>query len=131
MAIDPIASLRPQAWWDAVQAAPVALLYKHSPFCGASAAAQWEVSRFAAVNPTLPVYQVDVIRERDLSRRIAEALDVPHASPQVILLRAGSPVWVTSHRGIRADALHGAVRSAGGGPESGEPAGPGECSLRP
>jgi len=114
-----------------MQRAPVALIYKHSPVCGASAAAEREVARFAAMNRAVPVYLVDVIREGGLSRRIAEALDVPHASPQVILLRAGSPVWVTSHRGISADALHGAVRSAGGGPKSGEPAGPGECSLRP
>jgi bacillithiol system protein YtxJ len=113
-----------------MQLAPIAVIYKHSPVCGASAAAEQEVFRFVAMSPRVPVYRVDVIREPALSRRIAEGLDVTHASPQVILLRAGSPVWAVSHRGITAKALHGAVRGESGR-ASAETAGPGACSLRP
>jgi bacillithiol system protein YtxJ len=131
MAIDPIASLSTQPWWRAVQRAPIALIYKHSPICGASTAAHLEVSRFAVGNPAVPVCLVDVIRERGFARTIAEALDVPHASPQVIMLRAGAPAWVASHREIRAEALHEAVRNAEASPGSAETAGPGACRLRP
>lgn len=130
MAVDPLASLSAQSWWRDVQHAPVALIYKHSPICGASAAAQLEVSRFTAANPAVPVCLVDVIRERGLARTIAEGLDVPHASPQVILLRAGAPAWVASHREIRAEALHEAVRNAEAGPGAAETAGLGACRLR-
>jgi hypothetical protein len=70
----------------------------------------------------VPVCLVDVIRERGLARTIAEALDVPHASPQVILLCTGAPVWVGSHREIRAEALHEAVRNAEGGSGAAETA---------
>jgi bacillithiol system protein YtxJ len=92
--------------------APVAVGYKHSPICGASAAAHQEVSRFAADHPDVPVCLVDVIRERSLAQAIADALSVPHASPQVIVLRAGAPVWIASHRGIRAETLAEGIRSS-------------------
>jgi bacillithiol system protein YtxJ len=72
-----------------------------------------EVSRFAAAHPDVPVCLVDVIRERSLAQSIAEALSVPHASPQVIVLRAGMPVWTASHRGIRAETLAEGIRSTG------------------
>lgn len=130
MAIEPITSLSARALWERIQLAPVALIYKHSPVCGASAAAEREVLRFVAMSPGLPVYRVDVLRDLTVSRQIAEVLDVTHASPQVILLRAGFPVWAASHHGITAKALHGAVHSESG-PTSAEAAGPGAGSLRP
>ncbi len=39
----------------------VALLYKHSPYCGLSTMAQHEVHFFVQGNPGVPVYVVDVI----------------------------------------------------------------------
>ncbi len=112
MTADPVPPAHGPSWWEGVRRAPVALIYKHSPFCGASAAAQRQVAEFSAAHPAVPLYRVDVIRERALSSRIAEALDVVHESPQLILLRDGLPVWVTSHRGISADAIQGAVGGA-------------------
>lgn len=84
---------------------PLALLYKHSPMCGLSDIAQEEVQRLAEAEPALPVYRVDVIRDRALARAIAERLGIRHESPQAILLRGGKAVWDASHRGVTADAI--------------------------
>jgi bacillithiol system protein YtxJ len=48
----------------------------------------------------------------DRSRKPSPTLSVPHASPQVIVLRAGAPVWIASHRGIRAETLAEGIRSS-------------------
>jgi len=113
MAIHPILFTNADSWQEELRRAALALLYKHSSICGVSAAASEEVERFADANPTLPIFRVDVIRERGVSQRIAEHLGVRHASPQAILLRCGSPIWVTSHLGVTAAALEDATRSAG------------------
>ncbi|MDH3498027.1 MAG: bacillithiol system redox-active protein YtxJ [Gemmatimonadota bacterium] len=84
---------------------PVAVLYKHSPRCGASTAAEREVRWFAEGHAEIPVYQVDVVAERALSRLIAARLTLRHASPQVILLREGRVVWSGTHWDVAADAL--------------------------
>lgn len=83
----------------------MALLYKHSPRCGVSLVAAEEVESFARQEPGLPVYQLDVVRQRQLSQDLARTLRIDHASPQVILLRGGAPVWHTSHQRIRAPNL--------------------------
>lgn len=86
-------------------AAPAALIYKHSPACYASTRAYREVQAFAAAEPDVPVYMVDVIYDRPLSREIEATLGILHESPQAILLRFGEPVWHTSHFRITADTL--------------------------
>ena len=85
------------------------LLYKHSPVCGVSAAALREVRAFAESTPAVPVWRVDVIRQRDLSKRIAAELGIGHASPQVILLAQEQPVYSESHFHISRAAIAEAV----------------------
>jgi thioredoxin 1 len=92
--------------------APLVLLYKHSPSCGVSATARRDVERFADAHPDVPVVEVDVIRDRGLSRQLAEELRVRHESPQAILLRDGAVAWHGSHWDVRRDVLAGAVASA-------------------
>ena len=79
---------------------PRALLYKHSPACWLSSRAARTVGRVGEEHPELPIYVVDVLGQRGLSRDLAARLDVPHASPQVILLRQGKAVWDASHLGV-------------------------------
>ncbi|RMH12943.1 MAG: DUF2847 family protein [Gemmatimonadetes bacterium] len=94
---------------DEVLAAPVAILYKHSPTCWVSMLAQREMDRLDAAAAGAPVFRVDVVRRRELSGRLAAALGVPHASPQVIVLREGRAVWDASHGGVRADDVRAAL----------------------
>ena len=91
----------------------LALIYKHSPYCGLSTSARLEVLFFAQGNPDVPIYEVDVIHQRPLSLRIEEDLGIEHESPQVILLRRGRPVFDASHRAVSAIALEREVGTAG------------------
>ena len=88
----------------------LAVLYKHSPYCGLSSMARQEVSFFVQGNPDVTVYQVDVIHARSLSQHIASLFEIEHESPQVILLRAGRPVFDASHRGVSAHALEAELK---------------------
>ena len=85
-------------------AAPLAVLYKHSPICPTSGVAYEEMLAFRR-RSRVPVYLVDVIKHRPLSRALAERIGVAHASPQAIVLRQGVPAWHGSHYDIQADAL--------------------------
>ncbi len=91
----------------------LALLYKHSPACGISSLAQEEVHLFSRTHPEVPVYQLDVIAERPLSLALADRLQVPHKSPQVILLRKGEAIWHTSHFKVRAVTIEQEIGSSG------------------
>ena len=86
----------------------VAILFKHSPTCPVSWAAQAQVRSFMARNSAVPVYTISV-RDRTLSRQIAEWTNVEHESPQVIVLRRGVVVSSTSHGGVTAGYLTGAI----------------------
>jgi bacillithiol system protein YtxJ len=105
MAVAAIAAESATAWLETLPEGEFALLYKHSSRCGVSLVASEEVESFARQQPGLPVYQLDVLRQRQLSQDLARTLQIEHASPQVILLRGADPVWHTSHQRIRAPNL--------------------------
>lgn len=86
-------------------AEPLAVVYKHSPICPTSGIAYEEMRSLRRLQQDVPVYLVDVIHSRPLSRYIAERVGVVHASPQAIILRAGVPAWHGSHFDLRADTL--------------------------
>jgi bacillithiol system protein YtxJ len=95
-------------------AAPLAVLYKHSPICATSGVAYEEMLAFRR-RSAVPVYLVDVIRHRPLSRALAERIGVEHASPQAIILREGVAAWHGSHYDIQADAMAREVDALMGG----------------
>jgi bacillithiol system protein YtxJ len=104
----------------ALLAAPLAVLYKHSPICPTSGFAYEEVLAFRRLR-RIPVYLVDVIEHRPISRMLAERIGVTHASPQGIILRQGLPAWHRSHFDIQADAMTRAVDHLAAAAESGAP----------
>lgn len=83
------------------------LFFKHSTACPVSWAAHAQVMRFRASHRSFPVYLVPVIRERALSRAIAERTGVRHESPQVILVRNGTVAEAASHGAITESRLSG------------------------
>lgn len=96
----------------------LAVVFKHSPSCPVSWAAETQVKRFARQNPRVPVYTILVRRDRELSRQIAEFTGIRHESPQVIVLRKGAVVAGASHEEVTAEFLARATGPAaptGGG----------------
>lgn len=89
----------------AALAQPLAVVYKHSPICPTSGIAYLEMRSVRQLHRDVPVYLVDVVHSRPLSRYIAERVGVAHASPQAIILRAGVSAWHGSHFDLRADVI--------------------------
>jgi bacillithiol system protein YtxJ len=84
---------------------PLVVVYKHSPICPSSDIAYQEISSLRRLHGDVPVYLVDVVRCRPLSRYIAERVGVVHASPQAIILQAGVPTWHGSHFELRGEVI--------------------------
>jgi bacillithiol system protein YtxJ len=95
-----LAQLRQQA---------LVVIFKHSPTCPVSWAAEKQVKRFTANNPSVPVETILVRQDRELSRQIAEFTGIRHESPQVIVMRHGVPVGNASHQDVTADYLESAI----------------------
>lgn len=81
------------------------LIFKHSTRCSISATAKarmernWKQEQVADVNP----YYLDLIANRSLSNEVASFFDVPHQSPQVLLISKGACVYDASHFDISFD----------------------------
>jgi len=88
-----------------VLAEPLAVVYKHSPICPTSGIAYAEIRSLKQMQRDVPVYLIDVVHSRPLSRYLAERVGVVHASPQAIILRSGVPAWHGSHFDLRADTM--------------------------
>ncbi|WP_114752430.1 bacillithiol system redox-active protein YtxJ [Pleomorphovibrio marinus] len=78
------------------------LVFKHSSRCSISSMAwnrverNWKKEDSEKISP----YFLDLIAFRDVSNAVSEAFKIPHASPQVILIKDGKAVYANSHMGI-------------------------------
>jgi bacillithiol system protein YtxJ len=105
-----IRDLRTAEELDEVLSLPRALLIKKSPACGISRRACIELDTFLAeTDCKVPVFCIDVLAFRNLSRTLADKTGISHESPQAFYLENGKVVWNASHFDITADALRGAV----------------------
>jgi bacillithiol system protein YtxJ len=81
-------------------------IFKHSSRCGVSSwvkrsfQSDWK-SKF----PDVDIFEVDVVRNRELSQLIADKFKVYHESPQLIVIDNGKVVHHNSHNNIEADSL--------------------------
>jgi bacillithiol system protein YtxJ len=55
--------------------------------------------------PQMDCYILDLLNHRDISNEIAFRYNVPHQSPQVVVIRNGKAVYTDSHDGIDANDL--------------------------
>ena len=82
------------------------VIFKHSRTCGISCEAFDELHAHIAEAPADAAYTVITVQShRPVSDEAEVRLGVRHATPQVILLRDGVPVWNASHFRITAEAL--------------------------
>ena len=80
------------------------ILFNHDPYCPISARAFKQMEQIDD-----DVMLIDVSREKSLTREIQGRTGVRHESPQVIVLRDGSPTWSASHFQITTDAVQEAT----------------------
>ncbi len=78
------------------------LIFKHSTTCSISKMA---LSRFERVEAPdhIDFYYLDLLNHRNISAAIAEAFQVHHESPQILLIKQGECIYDESHYGIMMD----------------------------
>jgi len=88
------------------QEKPVVVL-KHSTRCNISATALSRLERNYADSSggAMAWYYLDLLKHRDISNAIEERYEVPHESPQVLVIRNGKCVYQVSHFDIRYDEI--------------------------
>jgi bacillithiol system protein YtxJ len=80
------------------------VIFKHSTRCSISAVAKSRLER-AAAPEEISFYYLDLIKFRNISNKIEADFNVPHESPQVLLIRNGECIYDESHSGITMDDL--------------------------
>lgn len=78
------------------------VIFKHSTRCSISSMAKSRLERNAQPED-IDFYFLDLLAYRPLSMKVAEMFNVPHESPQVLLIKKGNCVYDESHSGIRMD----------------------------
>lgn len=79
-----------------------ALIFKHSTRCSISAMAENRLERswVAEEIPSMDIFHLDLIQHRNISDYIAHAFNIPHESPQVLIISDGQCIYHNSHMGI-------------------------------
>ena len=80
------------------------IIFKHSTRCSISSMVKSRLER-SDEPEGMDFYYLDLIRYRSISNRIAEAYQVEHESPQVLLIRNGECIYDESHSSIRMEEL--------------------------
>src|SRR3954463_932484 len=75
------------------------LIFKHSSRCAVSGIARNRLER-SVPKADVDFYFLDLIRNRQISNKVAEEFSVYHESPQVLLIKDGKCVYDESHSGI-------------------------------
>jgi bacillithiol system protein YtxJ len=74
------------------------LIFKHSTRCGLSSTAKFQLDgALENLSNVFDLHYLDLLSHRNVSNAIAEQLDVPHASPQVIVVQQGKAAYDLSH----------------------------------
>jgi bacillithiol system protein YtxJ len=73
------------------------VLLKHSTRCIVSSMA---LMRLRTCTNDADCWVLDLLRYRELSNEIAQRYDIPHQSPQIIVLQKGKVVFNASHEQI-------------------------------
>ncbi len=83
------------------------LIFKHSTRCSISRAVLDRLER--NWKSEIKSYYLDLLSYRNISNQIAGHFGVEHESPQVLLVKDGKPVYVTSHLAINAADINEAI----------------------
>jgi bacillithiol system protein YtxJ len=88
------------------------LIFKHSTSCEISSIAKYRLeSDWNFEADQLEPYYLDLIANRPISNYIAEAFEVYHESPQILLIVNGECIHDASHLDITVQELHDVLPS--------------------
>ncbi|MEO6901975.1 MAG: bacillithiol system redox-active protein YtxJ [Bacteroidia bacterium] len=86
------------------------LIFKHSTRCSISSMALNRLERgWKESVESIPVYLLDLIALRAISQKIAQLYNVPHESPQILLLKNGKCIYTASHSEIDVSEILAAI----------------------
>ena len=80
------------------------VIFKHSTRCSISGTAKYRLEN-AQGSDAVDFYFLDLLAHRDVSGLIADRFQIPHASPQVLVIKNGRCVFDESHMGIRMEEI--------------------------
>lgn len=80
------------------------VIFKHSTRCSISTMAKGRLDR-ASQPEGVDFYYLDLLAYRPLSNKIAQVFDVPHESPQLLLIKNAACTYEETHNGIDMDDL--------------------------
>ena len=80
------------------------VIFKHSTTCSISRMALDRFER-AATPEKVDFHYLDLLNYKAISNEIATFFQVPHESPQIILIKNGECIYDESHYGIMMDEL--------------------------
>lgn len=81
------------------------IIFKHSTRCSISMMAKrrFELDGKLFDENITPLYFLDLIKYRDLSKNVADVFNVHHESPQLLLIKDGECILDQSHSSISAE----------------------------
>jgi len=84
---------------------PIAIL-KHSTSCGISRMVLRQFEQNYNLDPdSFKLYFLDLLSHRDISNKIASRFNVPHESPQLVVIKDGKAIYDASHSEIDVNKL--------------------------
>jgi bacillithiol system protein YtxJ len=87
------------------------VIFKHSTRCSISSVALQRLQKVSQPS-NIDFYFLDLLSYRTLSNRIAQVFNVPHESPQVLVIRDGQCIYEESHMGISMNEIVQHVQAA-------------------
>ena len=95
---------KPQQLSEVKNARGLNVIFKHNTTCPISKSVWADFQQDAAQIPGLAsVYYLDLLENREISDAVATQFDVPHESPQLLLIRDGKCIYNESLYDISAE----------------------------
>ncbi|GEO07848.1 bacillithiol system redox-active protein YtxJ [Segetibacter aerophilus] len=70
------------------------IIFKHNTTCPISKSVKQKLEQEGdLLPPNTPVFILDLLSHRDISNEVAERFDVPHQSPQLLLIKDGKSIY--------------------------------------
>jgi bacillithiol system protein YtxJ len=86
------------------------VIFKHNTTCPISKGVHRNLEQDGAQLADTPVYLLDLVAHRDLSDAVAEQFQIPHESPQILVIKNGGCTYSESMLHISAEATAEALQ---------------------